>query len=47
MYDVADQFPLLETDPVKDSNDARQIEKYLAATGLPYTFFRPQVRHIL
>lgn len=45
MYDVADQFPLLETDPVKDSNDARQIEKYLASTGLPYTFFRPQVSH--
>lgn len=43
MYEVGDQFPLVEGDAVKDSNDARQIEKYLASTGLPYTFFRPQV----
>ena len=44
MYKAEDEFPLLETDPVSDSNDARKIEQYLAITGLPYTSFRPQVR---
>lgn len=43
MYKAEDQFPLLETDPVSDTNDARQIELYLMNSGLPYTFFRPQV----
>jgi hypothetical protein len=44
MYKAGEQFPLLEEDAVSDTNDARQIEKFLAGTGLPYTFFRPQVR---
>lgn len=44
MYKAGDQFPLVEEDAVSDSNDARQIEVYLANTGLPYTFFRPQVQ---
>lgn len=43
MYKAGDAFPLLETDAVSDANDARQIEVFLAGTGLPYTFFRPQV----
>lgn len=45
MYKAGDQFPLVEEDAVSDSNDARKIEMYLAGTGLPYTFFRPQVRY--
>jgi hypothetical protein len=44
MYVVGDEFPLLESDAVSDSNDARKIEMFLASSGLPYTFFRPQVR---
>lgn len=43
MYKAGDQFPIVEEDAVSDSNDARQIEVYLSGTGLPYTFFRPQV----
>jgi hypothetical protein len=43
MYKPGDQFPIVEEDAVADTNDARQIEVYLAGTGLPYTFFRPQV----
>jgi hypothetical protein len=43
MYQVEDSFPLLEDSPVA-LNEPRKIELAIEASGLPYTFFRPQVR---
>jgi len=41
MYNVKNVSPIVETDPVKE-NDPRKIELALQASGLPYTFLRPQ-----
>uniref|UniRef100_I2CPE2 NAD(P)-binding domain-containing protein n=1 Tax=Nannochloropsis gaditana (strain CCMP526) TaxID=1093141 RepID=I2CPE2_NANGC len=41
MYQVEDSFPLLEDSPVA-LNEPRKIELAIEASGLPYTFFRPQ-----
>jgi nucleoside-diphosphate-sugar epimerase len=41
MYKNSNLAPLIETDPVKE-NDARKVEITVSASGIPYTFLRPQ-----
>jgi len=42
MYNTRGIQPMVETDPVKSSNGAKQVETVVAASGLPFTFMRPQ-----
>jgi nucleoside-diphosphate-sugar epimerase len=42
MYTTTGAQPIIETDAVKSSNDARKIENTVIASGIPYTFLRPQ-----
>lgn len=42
MYKGGGVMPMLETDPVKSNNGARTVEVAVEASGVPFTFLRPQ-----
>lgn len=42
MYKTTGVTPIVETDAVKGTNEAKKIEDSIVSSGLPYTFLRPQ-----